>query len=67
MDDRDIDLLRAEAAKCLRLAFSVTDAATSEMLRRRAEELLDRIDLVRSGSLPLVISSWTLESSHPVA
>jgi len=56
MYDHDADLLRAEAARCLRLAFSITDAAASEMLHRHAEEL---IDLVRAGSLAHVNVSRT--------
>ena len=51
MDEQDVDLLRAEAARCLRLAFSITDAAASEMLHRHAGELIDRIEMARAGSL----------------
>jgi hypothetical protein len=51
MYEQDVDLLRAEAARCLRLAFSITDAAASEMLHRHAGELIDRIEVARAGSL----------------
>jgi hypothetical protein len=51
MYEQDVDLLRAEAARCLRLAFSITDAAASEMLHRHAGELIDRLEMARAGSL----------------
>ena len=61
MYDQDVDLLRAEAARCLRLAFSITDAAASEMLHRHAGELIDRIELARAGSLAHVTLSRTAQ------
>ena len=65
MYEQDVDLLRAEAARCLRLAFSITDAAASEMLHRRAEELIDRLEMVRAGSPACIDFSRTAEPRLP--